>query len=200
MLHTVKDYTHLRTGPAGLSAAQIDQHARVYAGLVGKLNEIEQKLAHADRGASSAVYNDYSEIKRRETVALNGALLHELYFESLGTTPMADPSPLAAALEKGFGSYVAWERDFRAAATSTNGWVLLTLSHIDGLLHNYTVAEYEGLPAAQKVVLAADCWEHAYMIDFGTGKQDYLTAFFKHANWGVAEARFLAATPVAPPN
>ena len=187
----VKDYTHLRSGTAGLSDNQLDQHVRLYAGLVGKLNEIEQKLSHAGRGAASAVYNDYAELKRREAFALNGAYLHELYFDSLGASPPEDDGPLGKAMKKAFGSRGAWERDFRAAATSTTGWTLLTRSNIDGLLHNYILEGYHiGIPVHQSIILAVDCWEHAYAIDFGMAKQDYLSVFFKHIDWAKVQTQF----------
>ena len=200
MLHIVKDYTHLRSGAFGLSHNQLDQHVRLYAGLVGKLNEIEQKLSHVDRGAASAVFNEYAELKRREAFALNGTYLHELYFDSLGSSPLLEGSALRMAIEKSFGSEAVWQRDFRAAATSTTGWVLLTLSGIDGLLHTYAVeSNHIGLPVEQTILLAADCWEHAYTLDFGMAKQDYLSAFFKHIDWTIVQTRFARLPPVATP-
>jgi hypothetical protein len=39
-------------------------------------------------------------------------------------------------------------------------------------------------------VLALDCWEHAFMIDYGTKKPDYLAAFFRNVNWNVVNERY----------
>lgn len=190
MMHMVKDYEHLKRGLKGFSEKQIAQHLGVYAGYVGKINEIEQRLAASLPTAASATYNDYSELKRREAVALNGALLHELYFESLGTPSHGTGSRISGAIRKSFGSIAAWERDVRAAATSTSGWVLLTYSSVDRKLHNYILeGNHTGLPLLQTVLLAVDCWEHAYMIDYGTAKQDYLTAVVRNLNWSVIGQR-----------
>ena len=44
-----------------------------------KLNEIREKLGSANRSAPNYSYNEYSELKRREPVAYNGTVLHDLW-------------------------------------------------------------------------------------------------------------------------
>jgi superoxide dismutase len=39
-------------------------------------------------------------------------------------------------------------------------------------------------------VLALDGWEHAYMIDYGTSKADYLGVLLNAIDWSVASKRF----------
>ena len=79
----------------------------------------------------------------------------------------------------------------KGAAGSTPGWVLLTQSRVDKMLHSYIMYEHHiGLPAHQEILLALDCWEHAFMIDYGTKKPDYLAAFFRNVNWNVVNERF----------
>jgi Fe-Mn family superoxide dismutase len=34
-----------------------------------------------------------------------------------------------------------------------------------------------------------DVFEHAFMIDFGLKRADYIAAFFNNINWGAVEAR-----------
>jgi len=65
-----------------------------------------------------------------------------------------------------------------------------TFSRVDQKLHNYILFEHHmNLPVFQEPVMALDCWEHAFMIDYGIKKADYLDAFFKNVNWKVAEER-----------
>ncbi|MFA5855592.1 MAG: Fe-Mn family superoxide dismutase [Candidatus Gracilibacteria bacterium] len=196
MMHTVKSFPALE-GLTGFSQGQIAAHLKLYEGYVKKINEIEEKLLTVDRGLSNYSFGEYSELKRREAVALNGAYLHEMYFESLGagelTTGLADGA-LKQALIDSFGSLEDWEKDLRAAAGSTPGWVLLTFSKIDGKLHHYIMFEHHiGLPVHQVPIMALDVWEHAFMIDFGISKPDYVSAFLKNLNWGVVEERFAGA-------
>ena len=92
-----------------------------------------------------------------------------------------------------FGSWDAYVADVKGSAGSTPGWVLTTKSRIDGHLHNYIMYEHHiGMPAHQDILMALDCWEHAFFIDYGVKKADYLTAFFKNANWVAVNARLSA--------
>ena len=42
----------------------------------------------------------------------------------------------------------------------------------------------------QDIVLALDGWEHAYMIDYGTAKAEYLQILLNAIDWSVASKRF----------
>ncbi|MBU0981584.1 hypothetical protein KKC94_02725 [Patescibacteria group bacterium] len=190
MNHTAKDYSALLGVLEGISDDQLKAHFGLYEGYVKKLNEIEEKLRMADRGATNYSYGEFSELKRRESVAFNGAYLHELYFESLGA--YGEPSEeLRAQIVASFGSFEKWDEDLKASASSTPGWVLLTWNLKDKSLHHYILFEHHvGLPAFQVPIMALDCWEHAFMIDYGTKKADYLTAFRKNINWDNANKLF----------
>ena len=67
-------------------------HGKHHQTYVTKLNEITTKLAAADRSTPNYSFNEYSELRRREPVAFNGTVLHEMYFAGLGdgsTAPSA---------------------------------------------------------------------------------------------------------------
>ena len=190
MKHETKNFDHLLGKLEGLSEAQLKAHLGLYQGYVNKLNEIEEALKTADPKAGNYSYNAFSELKRREAVAFNGGYLHELYFENLAAPGQAVDPAFKAAAQKAFGSWEAWVANTRGTAASTPGWVLTTYSRVDHTLHNYVIYEHHvGLPVHQDVVLALDCWEHAYMIDYGTAKPKYLDAFLNNINWGVVGER-----------
>src|SRR5262245_27316490 len=87
MAHEPKNYERLFSELRGaLSEPQLRAHFALYQGYVKKLNEIEHKLASVDRELANYSFGDYSELKRREPVAYNGTVLHELYFSNLGPT------------------------------------------------------------------------------------------------------------------
>jgi Fe-Mn family superoxide dismutase len=190
MKHEAKNFDALSGHLDGISDAQLKAHLGLYQGYVNKLNEIEDKLRGADPKGGNYSFNEYSELKRREAVAFNGAYLHDLYFSNLAKPGQkADPAFHKAA-EKAFGSYEKWVIDTRGAATSTHGWVLTTYNRVDKTLHNYIMYEHHiGLPVHQDVVLALDCWEHAYMVDYATAKAKYLDAFMNNINWQVVGER-----------
>lgn len=191
MTHIAQDFSNLLGTLEGISDEQLQAHFGLYQGYVKKLNEIESKLETVDRSLTNYSYGDFSELKRREAVAFNGTYLHQLYFENLSGDESAPSEALKGAIEAQFGSVEKWEADLRASAASTPGWVLLTRSKVDGSLHHYVIYEHHvGLPVHQEVLLALDCWEHAFMIDYGTKKAEYLNAFVSNVNWNAVNERF----------
>ena len=191
MKHEVTNFDHLIGQVDGLSEAQLKAHFGLYTGYVNKLNEIEEKLAKADPAQSNYSFGEFSELKRREAVAFNGSYLHQLYFENLAPNRGQISAALKGAIDADFGSYQALEANMKGAAVSTPGWVLLTQNRIDKKLHSYIMYEHHiGLPVHQEILLALDCWEHAFMIDYGTKKPDYLATFFKNVNWNVVNERY----------
>lgn len=46
-----------------------------------------------------------------------------------------------------------------------------------------------GHPAGGRPILVMDVFEHAYMIDYGLKKADYIEAFFKAVDWTAVESR-----------
>ena len=195
-----KKYDHLVGNLPGFSPKQIEQHIKLYEGYVKKINEIRaeiEKIPFDERkDKSNFSFGKYSELKRREAVPYNGVYLHELYFDNMGG-PAGDPKPdVERAIESSFGNRSNWEEDLRACAeAATGGWVLLTYDRIDGKLHHNQMWEHTiGIMVNQEHLLVLDTWEHAFMIDFGTDKKSYLTAFLKNVNWNVVADRLSLAT------
>ncbi|HZU96538.1 MAG TPA: Fe-Mn family superoxide dismutase [Planctomycetota bacterium] len=191
MPHEARNFDHL-LGKGILSDNQLKQHFTLYQGYVKKINEIEEKLGKTDNSAANYSFNEYSELKRREPVAFNGSYLHELYFENLTQGGSAPSDAFKKAASDSFGG--SWDnfiKDARMAGTSTPGWVLVTRSRVDNKIHNYVAYEHHlNIPVHQDIVMALDCWEHAFMIDFGIKKADYFDAFFKACDWKTVSARF----------
>lgn len=191
MKHELRNFDHLPDQVKGISAKQLTAHFGLYKGYVNKLNEIEEKLSTTDPKAANYSFNEYSELKRREAVAYNGSYLHELYFDNMTAPGQAPGASLKKAIETSFGSWDKWVADVRGGAGSTHGWVVTTFDRQKKRLHNYIMYEHHiGLPVNQEIIMALDCWEHAYMIDYGTSKPQYLDAFFASINWKLLGERF----------
>jgi superoxide dismutase, Fe-Mn family len=190
MAYTPKNFDHLKGGTlTGFSDSQLDQHFTLYKGYVTKLNEIEEKLAVVDNSKANYSFNEYSELKRREAVPFNGAFLHELYFENLGSNTSIAPDLLKAM--EAMGGKDKLLTDLKAAALCGPGWSLLTRNRRDGKLHTYFIAEHHlGLPIEQDLLLVLDSWEHAFMVDYGIKRPDYINAFLENINWGEVSRRF----------
>jgi len=190
MAYTAKDYGKL-VGMMGFSETLLKNHFTLYQGYVANTNKVLDALAKmAAEGKMSTP--EYAELKRRLGWEWNGMRLHELYFENLGgKVPLAAGGRLAKKLAESFGSVEAWEKDFRATGAMRGiGWAVLYEDSATGRLVNFWVNEHDaGHPAGGRPLLVMDVFEHAFMIDYGLKRVDYIEAFFKNIHWAAVESR-----------
>ncbi len=190
MAYTAKDYTRL-IGMEGFSQTLLNNHFTLYQGYITNTNKLTDILASMLKEGKTAA-PEYAELKRRFGFEFNGMRLHEYYFENLGGKDALDKSgALAKKLAAAFGSYDAWEQDFKATGAMRGiGWVVLYQDDVTGTLFNQWINEHEvGHPAGCKPLLVMDVFEHAYMIDYGLKRADYIAVFFKNINWKAVENR-----------
>jgi Fe-Mn family superoxide dismutase len=190
MAYTAKDYSKL-TGMEGFSETLLKNHFTLYQGYVTNTNKVIDTLSQMLK-EDKAGTPEFAELKRRLGWEFNGMRLHEYYFENLGgKAPLDQKGHLVKKLSEDFGSYEAWEKDFRATGTMRGiGWVVLYQDTANGKLLNFWINEHDvAHPAGCNPVLIMDVFEHAFMLDYGLKKADYIGAFFKNINWSSAEAR-----------
>jgi superoxide dismutase, Fe-Mn family len=131
-------------------------------------------------------------LKREELIASNSMILHELYFDSLGSQGEADKEP-SNALTRDFGSRERWQAQFVAMGKSLgggSGWVLLTYSHRDKKLVNQWAADHICCLAGASPILALDMYEHSYHMDYGAAAGAYVEAYMNNINWKNASALY----------
>ena len=74
--------------------------------------------------------------------------------------------------------------------TLLNNHFTLYQDNLTGMLLNQWINEHEtGHPTGCTPLLVLDVFEHAFIIDYGLKRADYIEAFFKNINWGVVESR-----------
>ncbi len=190
MTYQAKNYEGL-LGMEGFSDTLLKNHFTLYQGYVTNTNKVLDSLVLMLNGGQT-VDAQYAELKRRFGWEFNGMRLHEYYFENLGGKgDMANAARLRGKLAESFGSYEAWEKDFRATGAMRGiGWVVLYLDTVSGRLINCWINEHDvGHPAGCTPILIMDVFEHAFMIDYGLKRADYIESFFKNINWEAAEKR-----------
>lgn len=157
----------------------------LYVGYVKKWSEIQEKLKTTDRMAANATYSEFGELKREETFALNGVKLHEGYFDNMVGGGSESSGMIKEWIEKDFGSYEKWEEDFKALGVAARGWAILAFDLDEGKLYNYLCDSHNQGGVWNSVSLfIMDVYEHAYFLDFATGRKAYIEVFFKNINWG----------------
>ena len=190
MPYVAKDFGAL-VGMDGFSEALLKNHFTLYQGYVTNTNKLSDLIGRILAEGKTGT-PEYAELKRRFGWEWNGMRLHEFYFENLGGKGVLDPaSKLGKAIAAEFGSVEKWEADFRAAGAMRGiGWVVLYQDRLGGRLFNQWVNEHDvGNPAGAVPVLVMDLFEHAFMVDYGLKRADYIAAFFRNVNWKAAEAR-----------
>ena len=190
MAYNAKDYSNL-IGMEGFSDTLINNHFTLYQGYVTNTNKLLDTLATMLKEGKLGT-PEYAELKRRLGFEFNGMRLHEYYFENLGGKGALDKSrKLGKKLADEFGSYEDWEKDFRATAAMRGiGWTILYQDNLTGRLINQWINEHEtGHLAGCAPILVLDVFEHAFMLDYGLKRPDYIESFFKNIDWGAVEAR-----------
>ena len=190
MPYAAKDYAKL-VGMEGFSETLLKNHFTLYQGYVTNTNKVLDTLDQLSKDGKTAA-PEFAELKRRLGWEFNGMRLHEYYFENLGGKGGIDKSgKLAKKLAESFGSYEAWEKDFRATGAMRGiGWVGLYQDTTADRLMNFWINEHDvSHPAGCNPLLIMDVFEHAFMIDYGLKRADYIEAFFKNINGAAAEAR-----------
>lgn len=173
MEYKAKDYDNL-IGMPGFSEGLLKNHFALYQGYVKNVESAESK--------------------RRFGWEFDGMRLHEYYFENLSKTQSAhdQSSTLHKKFIADFGSHEKWEKDFRATGAMRGvGWAVLYYDKVGDRLFNCWINEHDtGHLAGCLPILVMDVFEHAYMLDYGTKKPEYINAFFNIINWPIVEKRF----------
>lgn len=190
MTYQAKDYNYL-IGSPGLSETLLKNHFTLYQGYVTNTNKVADILAAMLKEGKTST-PEYAELKRRMGFEFNGMRLHEYYFENLGgKTPLNKSGNFAKKVAESFGSYEAWEQDFKATGAMRGiGWVVLYQDNVTGSLFNQWINEHEvGHFAGCTPILVMDVFEHAFMLDYGLKRADYIATFFNNINWDAVENR-----------
>ncbi len=190
MPYQAKDYSNL-IGMQGFSETLLKNHFTLYQGYVTNTNKILETLDTMIKENRTAT-PEYAELKRRLGWEWNGVRLHEYYFENLGGDGVfPQDSKLAKLINENFGSFENWMKDFKATGTMRGiGWVILYQDLLSGRLINFWINEHDiGHPSGCNPLLIMDVFEHAFMIDYGLKRADYIETFFKNINWQKVEKR-----------
>jgi Fe-Mn family superoxide dismutase len=175
----------------GLSEKQLSEHHDVlYAGYVKKTNEIRTKLATVDLTAANATHSDLRELKVEETFALNGVKLHERYFDNLTAKGGGAEGAVADLIMRDFGSFEKWAAEFAACGMAARGWTVLSYDLEEKRLMNIVCDIHnQGGVWGQVPLLVLDIYEHAYFIDYATGKKKYIESFMQMIDWSAVNAQ-----------
>ena len=124
---------------------------------------------------------------------------HAFFWKSMASKAGGAPDgELLAAIEKSFGSFDEFKKQFEAAGVGRfgSGWAWLAVA-ADGSLFVSSTPNQDNplMDVAEKrgtTILGVDVWEHAYYLKYQNLRASYLSAFWNVVNWPEVAARFAA--------
>ncbi|MGX4587708.1 Fe-Mn family superoxide dismutase [Paenibacillus chitinolyticus] len=169
-----------------------DKHHKAY---VDDLNKAEQMLAKArDSG-------DFALVKHWEReLAFNGAghYLHTIFWNIMKPNGGGKAyGPIAAEINKSFGSYDRFKKQFTEAAKKVEGggWAILVWSPRSHRLEILQAEKHQNLSQWDVIpLLVLDVWEHAYYLKHKSNRAQYIEDWWKVVNWDHVNERFEPAS------
>lgn len=186
-MYQTQDFKYL-LGIEGLSDALLANHFTLYEGYVNNTNKLIGLLDEKEIGTF-----EYSELQRRLGWEWNGMRLHELYFENMTKEGGSEISQeLRQKMEKIYGSVENWKKSLRGVGLMRGiGWAVLVYDQKQEKLFNVWVNEHDGGHLAGATpLLVMDVFEHAFVLDYGMKRADYIETFFKSIDWKVVSERY----------
>ena len=170
---------------------QFDDHMTLYHGYVDKTNEITQKLhTQPEYESANATASHFRGWKRGETFAINGVILHELYFQNLGSESGPMGPKMQELVDRYFGGQEKWKEDFIACGKAARGWCILAYEQRTKTCRNILLDNHhDGQIATAYPIVVMDMYEHAYFLDYGTDKAAYINRFIAQLPWNTIEKR-----------
>lgn len=169
-------------------------HEKHHQAYVTGANALFEKLEQARKAGGEL---DMKAALKELSFHIGGHLLHGLFWENLapaGKGGGGKPAGvLGAAIDKEFGGFERFQKEFTQAAVSAegSGWAALSWCRMSNRplvmqIEKHNVDVCPALP----VILAIDVWEHAYYLDYRNMRAKFVEAFWNIVNWDEASRRF----------
>lgn len=161
-------------------------HSKHHQAYVNGANAILQKL---DKARKEGLDLDLKSTLKELSFNIGGHVLHSLFWRNLTPPSKASVKPsgaIAEVLEKEFGSFERFKKEFSQTAVSVegSGWAALTfckqtsrpiIMQIEK--HNFNVYPMF------RILMILDVFEHAYYIDYKNERAKFVEAFWNIVNW-----------------
>jgi Fe-Mn family superoxide dismutase len=167
-------------------------HEKHHQAYVNGANGILQRLEKSRKEGTDI---DMKGTLKELSFNIGGHLLHSIFWENLAPAGKDGGKPggvLENELEKEFGSFERFRKEFTQAAVSVegSGWAALTFCQqtrrpiiMQVEKHNTNVYPTFG------ILMVLDVFEHAYYLDYKNDRAKFVEAFWNIVNWGTVNKR-----------
>lgn len=161
-------------------------HSKHHQAYVNGANGILQKL---DKARKEGADLDMKATLKELSFNIGGHLLHSLFWGNLAPTGKGGGKPsgaLADALDKEFGNFDRFKKEFTQAAISVegSGWAALTLCKQTNRPIIMQIEKHNtNVYPMFRILMVLDVFEHAYYIDYKNERAKFVEAFWNIVNW-----------------
>ena len=174
-----------------------DKHHKAYVDnanrLLAKLPELSKltpeevilRLDQAPEDARAGLLNN-----------VGGHINHSFFWLLLAPNAGGAPKgPVADAIQKSFGSFEEFQKQFNEAAMKRfgSGWAWLVKNKDGSLAITSTPNQNPPVLTAQVPLIGLDVWEHAYYLKYQNRRGDYVVNFWNLINWDFVNTQFAKA-------
>lgn len=173
-------------------------HTKHHQTYIDKLNKAVEGTEWADKSLEEILAN-VSKLDMAVRNNAGGHWNHSFFWEILSAGGGKPQGELLSAIERDFGSFEEFKKQFTEHALGVfgSGWVWLIVQEgklkiVKTRLQDNPLmddAPEKGLP-----ILGLDVWEHAYYLKYQNKCPDYVAAWWNVVNWGQVRQKLLAVS------
>lgn len=132
---------------------------------------------------------DVKAVSKELTFHVGGYVLHKYFWENMGPADKCGGEPtgtLAKYIEKDFGTFERFKKEFTQAAAGVegSGWAVLTLCKMTDRIFIMQIEKHNvNIVPGFRIMMVLDMWEHAYYLDYKNKRPDFIEAFWNIVNW-----------------
>ena len=168
-------------------------HQKHHQAYVNGANAILERL---DKARKEGTDVDIKATLKELSWNIGGHLLHSIFWTNLAPTSKGGGKPtgtLADVINKEFGSFERFKKEFTQAAVSVegSGWAALTFCRqtrrpIIMQVEKHNTNVYPSF----RILMVLDVFEHAYYIDYKNDRAKFVEAFWNLVNWDEVNRKF----------
>jgi len=167
-------------------------HSKHHQAYVNGANAILQKL---DKARKEGTELDIKSTLKELSFNIGGHLLHSLFWGNLAPASKSSGKPsgvLGEAIEREFGNFERFKKEFSQAAVSVegSGWAALTFCRQTNRPIIMQIEKHNtNVYPMFRILMVLDVFEHAYYIDYKNERAKFVEAFWNIVNWDAVSER-----------
>jgi Fe-Mn family superoxide dismutase len=167
-------------------------HSKHHQAYVNGANAILEKL---DKARKEDTALDIRATLKELSFNIGGHLLHSLFWGNLAPTGKGGGKPggvFGEMVEKEFGSFERFKKEFTQAAISVegSGWAALTFCKQTNRPIIMQIEKHNtNIYPMFRILMVLDVFEHAYYLDYKNERAKFVDAFWNIVNWDEVNKR-----------